>query len=163
MAELATRHAGTQTEIADTDRIIFERIGKVITTLGHGAHEDTDTFLGTERANIIVDAHDWRIETERDLAAVGREMVGDRVLDDLEEFFLGVGGADGEAVQELHHQSGEPLECARDAHRGADFNQDALGGMDIDLQLSRLVDGRIEQREKTLYFVPCMHRLRDFR
>lgn len=53
-------------------------------------------------------------------------------------------------MKELNHQAGESLECTWYADRRADFDQNALGGMDVDLQLSGLVDGRVEQSEQTL-------------
>ena len=56
-------------------------------------------------------------------------------------------------MEELDHQAGESLERARDADRRADFDQNALGGVDVDLQLSGLVDGRVEQSEQTLSMV----------
>lgn len=77
-------------------------------------------------------------------------MVGDGVLDNLEELLLGGGGADREAVQELHHQTGKALEGSGDADGGRNLDQDALGGVDVDLQLASLVDRRVEQGEKAL-------------
>jgi hypothetical protein len=53
-------------------------------------------------------------------------------------------------MQELDHQAGEALERARDADGRADFDQYTLGGVDVDLQFARFVDGRIQKREKAL-------------
>jgi hypothetical protein len=77
-------------------------------------------------------------------------MFSDGVLYDTKEFFLGSGRADRHAVEELHHQTSEPLECARNADRWVYFNKDAFGSMNIDLEFASLVDGRIEKGEETL-------------
>lgn len=53
-------------------------------------------------------------------------------------------------VQQLHHQTSEALECTRDAHSGADPDEDIARSLDVDLKLARLVDGRIEESEQTL-------------
>lgn len=47
-------------------------------------------------------------------------------------------------MKQLDHETGESLECTWDAHRGADFDEDALCSVDVDLKLASLVDGRIE-------------------
>lgn len=47
-------------------------------------------------------------------------------------------------MEELHHQAGEALEGSRYPNSRADFNEDALGGVDINLQLPSFVDGGIE-------------------
>lgn len=77
-------------------------------------------------------------------------MIGDGVLDDLEQLFLRVGGADREPMQQLDHQAGEALEGSWNAHCRTDLDQDALDCLDIDLELSGLVDGGIEQGEEAL-------------
>lgn len=56
-------------------------------------------------------------------------------------------------MEELNHQAGESFERTRYANRRTYFDQDALGSMDVDLQLSGLVDGRVEQSEQTLVMV----------
>ena len=60
-------------------------------------------------------------------------MVGNGVLDDFEELLLRGGGADGQFVQELDHQTSEALESTRDAHGRRDLDEDALCGVDVDL------------------------------
>lgn len=45
IAEFAARNAGTQTEVTDTDRVVFECICEIIGALGHCANEYTDTLL----------------------------------------------------------------------------------------------------------------------
>jgi hypothetical protein len=77
-------------------------------------------------------------------------VVGDRVLDDLEELFLGVGGADGKTVEQLDHQTGETLEGSGKANGGIDFDQNTLGRVDENLQATSLVNGGIEESEEAL-------------
>lgn len=84
VTELAARHAGTQTVVADTDRFILESISKVILPFRHGSNENTDALVGCQRVDIIPDAHHVGVETEGDLPAVGRQVVGDGVLDDFQ-------------------------------------------------------------------------------
>ena len=80
-------------------------------------------------------------------------MVGERVLDDAEELFLGRGAADGQSVQELYHETGETFECAGDADGWVDFDENAFGGVDVDLELASLVDRGVEKGEETLVLV----------
>lgn len=150
MAELAACDTGTQAVVTDGNRVVLEGVGKVIVSLGHGTHEDTDALLGAQRFDVVASAHHGGFETEGHLAAVGGEVVGDGVLDDLQELLLGVGGTDGEAVQQLHHQTSETLEGTRNAHARVHFDQDTLGSVDEDLQLTRLVHGGVEQGEQAL-------------
>jgi len=71
-------------------------------------------------------------------------MIGYGVLDDFEELLLGCGRANGQAVEELDHEACEPFERSGDAHGWVDFDQDALGGMNEDLELAGFVDWRVE-------------------
>lgn len=150
MTELTAGHASTQAIVADTDRIVLERVGKVIVTLGHGSHKDANAFLGAERLDIVGRPHHGGLVTESHLTAVGRKVVRDGILDDLEQLLLGVGRADRQPVKELNHQPGKPLESPRNTHRGVDFDEDPLRGMDVNLQPSGLVDGGVEEGEKAL-------------
>lgn len=150
MAELAAGDAGTETEVADGDGVVLEGVCKVVSPLGHGTDEDADALLGPQGLDVVVHPDDGGVEAKGDLPAVGREMVCDGVLDDLEQLLFGVGGADGEPVQQLDHEAGEPLEGARDADGGGDLDEHPLGRVDIYLQLPGLVDGRVEQGEQTL-------------
>lgn len=98
MAELAASHACRQGIIADTDRVILELIGEIIFALRHRTDKDTHALVGAKALYVIIHAHNRRIKGESDFAAVGREMVCDRVLDDLEQLFLRVCRADGKAM-----------------------------------------------------------------
>lgn len=53
-------------------------------------------------------------------------------------------------MEQLNHQTGEPLECSRDANGRIDFDQNALGGVDENLEPTGLVHGGIEKSEQTL-------------
>ncbi len=84
-------------------------------------------------------------------------MIGDRVLDDFQQFLLGVGRADAEAVEKLHHQAGETLESTWDADGWADFDEDAFGGRDVDLEEAGLVHGGVEEGEEALFSFVSPH------
>lgn len=53
-------------------------------------------------------------------------------------------------MEELDHEAGETLEGSRNTDGGVDFDEDSLGGLDVDLEFTGLVDGRVEEGEKTL-------------
>jgi hypothetical protein len=144
MAELTACNAGTEVKLANSDAVVFDVVGKVVVALGHGTYEDGNALALVEIANVVADTYDLGVEAERDLAAVGRQVIGDGVLDDLDELFLRRRGADLMSVQELDHESSESLEGTRNAHCRADPDEHILGGVDVDLELSRLVDWRVE-------------------
>jgi len=144
MAELTACNAGTEVKLANSDAVVLDVIGKVVVALGHSTYEDCDTLALVEIANVIADTYDLGVEAERDLAAVGREVIGNGVLDDLDELFLRRRRPDLVSVQELDHESGEALEGTGNAHCRADPDEHVLGGVDVDLELARLVDWRVE-------------------
>lgn len=47
-------------------------------------------------------------------------------------------------MQKLDHETSEALEGTWDANLWVDFDKYTLGSVDVDLKLSRLVDGRVE-------------------
>lgn len=112
VAELAASNTGRQREVADRNLLVHHGVGKVILTLGHSTDEDADAVLGIHRLDILTNLDQWRIETQSNLAAVGRQVVGDGVLDHPEQLLVRVGGADRQAVQKLNHETGEALECS---------------------------------------------------
>ena len=150
MAELGAGDRGREREVGDTNLLVHVLVGKVVAALGHGADKDADGLVWVQLLNVLAHLDDWCVEGEGDLAAVWWEVVRDWVLDHLEELLLRVGGADGETVEELHHQTGEALEGTWDADRWADFDEDALGGGNVDLEEACLVDWRIEEGEEAL-------------
>lgn len=131
--------------MADTDLLVHVLVGKVIGTLCHGTHKDAYALLGVQAVDVVPDPNDGGIEAERYLAAVGWQVVGYGVLNHAQELLLRVGRPDGQAMQKLDHQSSKALECSRDADRGGHLNEDTLGGLDVDLQLARLVYRRVKQ------------------
>lgn len=150
MAEFTAGHTSTQAEVADTDGVILEGISKVIMTLGHGTDKNTNALICIQRLDIVCCSDHGCLETESHLTAVGRQVIGNGILDDLQQLLLRVGRADGEPVKELNHQPGKPLEGPRNTHRGVHFNQNPLGGMDKNLKLAGLVDGGVEKGQETL-------------
>jgi hypothetical protein len=54
-------------------------------------------------------------------------------------------------VKELDHETREPFEGSRDTHGWVDFDQDAFGGMDEDLELACFVDWRVEEGKEALW------------
>lgn len=53
-------------------------------------------------------------------------------------------------MEELDHQTSETLEGTGNANGGADFDQDTLGCVNVDLELAGLVERRVKKSEKTL-------------
>lgn len=150
MAELAARYAGRQAVVADGDLLIDILIRKVVGALGHGTNKDADALVLAQAVDVLAHPHNRGVEAERDFAAVGRQMVRDGVLDHLQELFLRVGALDGQTVEKLDHETSEALEGTGDTDGRRDLDQDTLGGLDVNLQPSGLVDGRIEKREEAL-------------
>lgn len=150
MAELAACHTGTETVVADTDRIVLEFVCEVVAPLRNCSNEDADALVRAKRLDVILDTHHRCIETQSDLPAVGRQVISDRVFDDLQQLLLGIRGANGESMEQLNHKAGEPLKRSGNADCWADLNQNAFGSLNVNLELSGLVDGRVEKREEAL-------------
>jgi hypothetical protein len=150
VAELTACNAGTEVELANGDRVVLDLVGEVVAAFGHGSYKNGDALILVQVVDVVADPHHLGVETQRDLAAVGREMVRNGVLDDLDELLVGAGGADLVPVEELHHETSEALERARYPHGRADLDEHAAGSLDVDLKLPRLVDGRVEQSEQAL-------------
>lgn len=53
-------------------------------------------------------------------------------------------------MEKLNHETSEALEGTRDSDGRRNFDKDTVGGVDVDLQLAGLVDGRVEQSQETL-------------
>jgi len=45
----------------------------------------------------------------------------------------------------LHHEAGEAFECAGEPDGGVDFDEDALGRVDVYLEFAGFVDGGVEE------------------
>lgn len=72
-------------------------------------------------------------------------MLSNGARDHTEQLLVRIGGADGHPVQKLDHETREALKGSRNSDRGRNLDQDAFGGVDVDLKLACLVDGRIEE------------------
>ena len=53
-------------------------------------------------------------------------------------------------MEQLDHQSSKSLERSGYPDCWADFDQNALGGMNVNLKLAGLVNGGVEQSKQTL-------------
>jgi hypothetical protein len=152
MAKFAACYAGTEVELADGNAVILDVIRKVIVALCHGTNKDCNALVLVQARDVVTDTYDLCVETERDLAAVGRKVIGDWVLDHLDELLLRGCRSNLVSVEKLYHKTSESLECTRNAHGRAHPDEDILGGLDVDLKLTRLVDWRVEEGQKTLDF-----------
>lgn len=94
MAKLATGDAGRKAEIADGDLLVDVCVGKVVRALGHGTNKDANALIRVEPVDVAPDVGDRGVEAESNLAALGRQMLSDRVVDDSEQFLLRVGRPD---------------------------------------------------------------------
>jgi hypothetical protein len=84
MAKFAARNTCTQVVATDTDSIIFDRIGEIIVSFGHGSDKNANTFVFVQSLDIVSHAYNFRIEAERDLSAVGRKVIRNGVFDHLD-------------------------------------------------------------------------------
>jgi len=53
-------------------------------------------------------------------------------------------------VKKLDHETSEAFEGTWNSDSRANFDEDAFGGVDVDLQLAGLVDRRVEEGKETL-------------
>ena len=81
MTKFTAGNTGTQAVVADADRLVFEGVGKVIITFGHGAHENADAFSWAQACNIVSHLNELGVEAQGDLSAVGWQVIGDWILD----------------------------------------------------------------------------------
>jgi len=88
MAKLAAGNTSTQAVIANRDRLILERIRKVVFALCHGSHENTDALFRAKGLDVVSDSNNLSVEAQCDFATVWWEMVCDRVFDDFEKLLL---------------------------------------------------------------------------
>lgn len=72
MAELAASDTCTQIELADSDAIILDVIGKVVASLRHGSHKHSYALTLAQAANVIAYTDHLRVETQGDLATIWR-------------------------------------------------------------------------------------------
>lgn len=98
MAELTARNAGTETVVAETDRVVLEAVREIIITFCHRTHKYTYALLGAQVAYVILDSNHFGFKAESDFATVGWEMICYRILDHLEQLFLRIGRSDTQAM-----------------------------------------------------------------
>lgn len=103
MAELAACNAGTETPVANTDRVVLEVIREVVIALGHGPDENSNAFVLVQSVDVVPYANNFGFEAERNLAAIRRKVVCDGILNDLDELFLGGSRPDLMSVEKLDH------------------------------------------------------------
>ena len=115
VAELATSNTSRKRVVGDTDRVVLVLIGKGIITLGHSTNKDADALLRSEIADVVTNSHDLCVERESDLAAVWWQVIGDWILNDLEQFLLRGSTSNRELVQKLDHKTRETLEGTRNS------------------------------------------------
>lgn len=77
-------------------------------------------------------------------------MLRERILDHFHERSRGISSLDFHLVQKLYHETGKALVRARDANGRVDFNKDIFGRADVNLELSRLVEGGVNKAEQFL-------------
>lgn len=135
---------GTERVLRDGNLFVDQMIGKVIGPVRHCADKDADRVRVRDRREVLGQFDRGRVERERNLVAVGREVIRDRVLDHLEQLLGPVERPDRQLVQQLDHQASEPFERSRNAHRRVHLNQHASRRVDVHLQPSRLVQRRVE-------------------
>jgi hypothetical protein len=150
VAEFAAGYAGTKVEVADSNAVILQVVRKVIAALCHGSNKDCYALVLVETLYVVAYTHHLRVEAECDFAAVGWKMIGDGVLDNLDELFLGRRGTNLVSVEQLYHETSEALKCSGDADRRADSDEHVLVRLDVYLEPAGLVDGRIEESKETL-------------
>lgn len=99
VAKLGACHTSGQTEVADGDLLVHKLVGEIVGSFRHGANEHADALIWLQGFHILPDLHNRRIETECDLPAVRRQVIRDRVLDNLQQLLLGVCRANRQAMQ----------------------------------------------------------------
>jgi hypothetical protein len=63
---------------------------------------------------------------------------------------LGVLGPNAQFVKKLNHEASETLEGSRYTDSRADFDENAFGGVNVDLEFAGFVDWRVEESKKAL-------------
>lgn len=91
VAEFTACNTGAQAVIANTDRFIFEGIGKIIFSFSHSSDENANAFFRCKALDVVSNSDHFGIKTECDFAAVRWQMICYWVFYDFEQFFLRVG------------------------------------------------------------------------
>ena len=123
---------------------------------GHGPNDETDGWSGTGGVRRHQVGRQTQGTVQRALAGhavhpgTGGQMLGEGILDDLHQTRRRSGRLDLHLVQELDHESAEALVRARDADGGVDLDQHVLGGANVDLETTGLVEGGVDQGQQFL-------------
>lgn len=99
VAKLGACHTSRETEVADGDLLVHKLVGEIVGSLRHGADEYADALVWLQGFHILPNLDNGRIETESDLSAVRRQVIRNRVLNNLEQLLLGVCRANRQAMQ----------------------------------------------------------------
>jgi len=150
VTHLAASNTRRKRIVANTDLLVDPSVGEVILSLRHGADDDAETLVFTEGTDVLTHIDSRSLPAQRDFATVRRKILGDRVLDDLEEFLRAGGGSDRQLVQQLHHETSETFKGTRYAYGWVHLDQNPLCGLDVHLQLAGFVDRRVEKGQKAL-------------
>lgn len=116
VAEFAARNAGGEGKIADGDLVVDYVVGECVLALCHGTHEHAYTLLVPQRLHIFPYPDKGRLKAQGYLAAVGRQMVSNGILNHTQQLVVRVCGPNGQPMQQLHHETGESLERARNTN-----------------------------------------------
>lgn len=149
-AELATCHRSTQWVVADTDLLVNNAVGKVILAPRHGTDEDSYRMRLGQCGQELGQPDGRRIAGKSELDGVHRQVISDRILDDLEQLLRAVLTANGKLVQELHHEAAESLECAWYPNVRVHLNEYTFRCVDVDLEQASLVEWRVEEGQQAL-------------
>lgn len=145
MAEFAARHTSTKAKVTDSNCVVLEFVCKVILSFGHCSNKDTDALLWSQAFDVIRHSHHGCVKAESYLSAVGWEVVCDWAFDDSEKLLLGGGRANRQFVEELNHETGKTFKGSGNTDGWADLNENTLGGRDVDLKETSLVNRRVEE------------------
>lgn len=63
---------------------------------------------------------------------------------------LRVLGPNAQFVKKLNHEASETFEGSRYTDSRTDFNKNAFGGVNVDLEFAGFVDGRVKESKKAL-------------
>ena len=149
-ANLGASDTGTQWELANRNLFITILVGKIIWPMRVRSNDETDGFILGQRRGKLRDTDRRCISGTDNFAASDRQMVGYWVFDDFEKLFSALRRSDRELVQQLNHQSRKTLKRARNTRMRMHFNKNIVSRADVHLQMTSLVQWRVQKRQKTL-------------
>lgn len=78
-------------------------ICEVIVALRHGSNKHANALVVVQTLDIVSNPHHFRIKAQCNFSAVRREVVGDWVFNDVDQFLLGGCRANLVSVEKLDH------------------------------------------------------------